>query len=71
MLVDRLWVMTAAHCLDSNKGKALKKFVKLTFVNPLTDEVIVRTSRFYLVPVRKPLKNGSRSWPTEVDNGWI
>ncbi|WP_086936373.1 transposase [Endozoicomonas montiporae] len=30
-----------------------------------------KESELKLVPVRKPLKNGSRSWPTEVDNGWI
>ncbi|MCW7553368.1 serine protease [Endozoicomonas gorgoniicola] len=47
-LVHRQWAMTAAHCLDDNKGKGLRKAVKLTFIDPVKDEVMVRTSRYYI-----------------------
>ncbi|MET4694861.1 S1 family serine peptidase [Endozoicomonas lisbonensis] len=48
VLVHRSWAMTAAHCVDDNKKKALSKFVKLTFLDTAKDKTMVRTSRFYL-----------------------
>ena len=48
VLVDRFWAMTAAHCLDGNKERELREFVKLTFIDPVKNEVMVITSRFYI-----------------------
>ncbi|UYM15583.1 S1 family serine peptidase [Endozoicomonas euniceicola] len=48
VLVHRSWAMTAAHCLDGNKEKALSKFVKISFLDTAEDKVMVRTSRLYV-----------------------
>ena len=58
-LVHRQWAMTAAHCLDDNKGKGLRKAVKLTFIDPDKDEVMVSTSRYYIShPNYEDVENG-------------